>query len=171
MDNNLETKENESKENKKRRLGIEEDTFNNFFYAMFFYFLIGVVIGYGSNIGFLSEISELIMMGYLLTLGLAVLIYYIISSFGECHKSFLMNIIDAIVGFFAIRLSYSTQFQSFISLIVGGGYSFIPLLFLYIDKKDFDIIVIFKTLTRILMLLLIIFMVLLLDSCGAGIDG
>ena len=73
---------------------------------MFFYFLIGAVIAYCAYLDIPIGILGIFSVLYLYSFIIAIISYFIIGSFGDYHKSFLMNIVDAVVAFFAIRLAY-----------------------------------------------------------------
>lgn len=170
MDNIIKsnTDEEEQKEKKKFKEGLYK-----YEKVMFIYFLVGV-IGVINIVYIDTDIGDVIMSLlapiYLYTFQLAYVTYLAMSCVGYKHKSIIMNIIDALFCLPLIPILAMDIYESSktIFYLVGGCFSFLPMLFGLIDERRIESLQILKMCTRVLMVVFIVLIVIMLDSCSVN---
>ncbi len=134
----------------------------------FIYFFIGIIILFLK-----LEFLDVLINFYSNTFLFMFIAYLIFGCMFYKHRSYLMNIID---GLFCFGLTFFYPFPSFniyiydfnkyLYYFLGGCFSFLPLIFCVIDKEKIAFFHIFRTVTRIFMIIFAVFVILLLKSCG-----
>jgi hypothetical protein len=144
----------------------------------FIYFFIGVLCGLQIQYSLVDfEIPEFISMFYVYTFYFCGIVYLIFGCILYKHRSFLMNLIDGILCFIlTVTYPYPVfisiyEFNKYLYYFLGGCFSFLPVIFGIIDKKKIDAFHILKTVTRIFMITFIVLIILIINSCSAGISG
>ena len=139
----------------------------------FIYFLVGVLCGIQiqySPINF--EIPEIVGMFYMYTLFWSGIVYLVFGCILYKHRNFLMNVIDGILcfiltAFYPYPVSIEIyDFNKYLYYFLGACFSFLPIIFCIIDKNKIKFFHIFKTITRIFMIIFIILIILIMNSCS-----
>lgn len=139
----------------------------------FIYFIVGALCGLQiqySPIKF--EFLEIIVMFYMYTFYWCGIVYLIFGCILYKHRNFFMNVIDGILCFtLTVFYPYPVfisiyDFNKYLYYFLGGCFSFLPIIFCIIDKKKIDTFHILKTITRIFMIIFIVLIILIMNSCS-----
>lgn len=144
--------------------------------VFFIYFLFGAIFSVSIEYNFF-EIPEIIASFYVYTFIWAFFIYVIYGCFCVKHRNILMNIFDGLLCFiltcfypYPIVISLYENYKN-LYYVLSGIFIFLPIIFSFIDKEKIDFEKIIKVFTRVAMIIFIIMIVLMLQSCGNGIVG
>lgn len=144
----------------------------------FIYFLVGVLCGIQflySPINF--EIPDIVGMFYMSTIFWSGIVYLVFGCILYKHRNFLMNVIDSVLcfvlaAFYPHPVCYDIyNFNKYLYYFLAGCFSFLPIIFCIIDKNKIKFFHIFKTITRILMIMAMVLIILILNSCSGGMQG
>ena len=140
----------------------------------FIYFLVGVLCGIQilySPINF--EIPDIVGMFYMYTIFWSSIVYLVFGCILYKHRNFLMNVIDSVLcfvltAFYPYPVSIAIyDFNKHLYYFLAGCFTFLPIIFCIIGKNKIKFFHIFKTITRILMIMFIVLIILIMNSCSA----
>ena len=150
---------------------MKEKEMKYFEYCMFFYFLIGVI---GHVLIKFTDIDfTALTILYVNTFTPVLFAYLIVSCILYKYSNYWMNIIDGILSFVLTMVYpypifiYIYNFNKYLYYFLGLCFAFIPLVFCAIDKKKIELFHLIKVLTRLLIIIFVVFIILMLNSCGA----
>ena len=139
----------------------------------FIYLFVGVLCGIQIKYQPINfEIPEFIGMFYTYTFWAIGCIYLVFGCLLYKHRNFFMNIIDCILCFILTVFNpYPVciaiyDFNKYLYYLLGFCFSFLPIIFCVIDKKKIDFFHVFKTITRIFMIIFIVLIILIMQSCS-----
>lgn len=141
----------------------------------FLYFLIGVVCGltiYYPQIDLV--IPDFFVNSYYVTFIWFPYFYLLFGCLLFSYGNFWLNIVDCILCFLlSVFYPYPVyveiyNFNKYLYYLLGFCFSFLPMLVCVVRKNKVDFNHIFKTITRILMVIFFVLVILILNSCGAS---
>ena len=144
----------------------------------FIYFFIGVLCGIQIQYSPISfEIPDIVGMFYTGTFLWCGNVYLVFSCILYKHRNFLMNVIDGILCFILTAFYpypvflFIYDFNKYLYYFLGVCFSFLPIIFCIIDRNKIKFFHIFKTITRIFMIIFIILIILIMNSCSGSMQG